>query len=129
MRATTLAYALLGAMLPAVLAVDVPASNVSNVAYGQQLQADDEANHWITWEEGKSACSYAQVLGPLVEELCNQVFDLPDSLNLEFRDCDEKGNPNALFSDGQFVRTCKHHKHTINCHKGHNVIKHGKCVE
>ncbi|RWA14801.1 hypothetical protein EKO27_g295 [Xylaria grammica] len=104
MRAATLSCALLGAMLPAVLAVnDAPASKISNVAYGQQLQADDQANHWVTWEEGKDPCSCAQVLGPLVEDACGQVFDLPDSLNLEFCDCDEKGKPNALFSDGQFT--------------------------
>lgn len=45
----------------------------------------------------------------------------------KFDDCDKDGNPNSLFRNGEFLRSCKLHASTIHCGKVHDVIKHGKC--
>ncbi|KAI0428474.1 hypothetical protein F5Y09DRAFT_313019 [Xylaria sp. FL1042] len=79
MRTTALALTLLSAIVPAAMAVpqagDLDHSNVTKIAFGQQLQPGDQANHWVVWREGKSACP-PLVLGPLVIPPCNTTFQL-----------------------------------------------------
>lgn len=144
MRTTTIT--LLGATIPAVLAAPPSspqgqaggsalalaarnATDVVKIAYGQQIQNDDEANHWVVWIEGENACPPAQVLGPLAESPCGTRFSIAGSNELELADCDDDREPNVLHADGEFVRLCKPSKKTIRCHGDlHDVIKHGKCV-
>lgn len=51
------------------------ASAAVNIGYGQQLQNNDQANHWVVWIEGESACPNSRTLGPLVQSPCNQNFN------------------------------------------------------
>lgn len=46
------------------------------VGYGQQIQNSDEANHWVVWVEGESACPATQTLSRLNTSPCNQRFTL-----------------------------------------------------
>jgi hypothetical protein len=138
MRALAFASLIIAAIVSTVLADNsTPArdldKDIVKIAYGQQLQDKDEANHWVAWIEGKKACSgRLQVLGRLIDAPCNQEFNLSKSANLTFADCNPSSlEPNALFSNGKFVRSCKpsKNKKTIKCHhNGHNIIKHGKCT-
>lgn len=148
MRTTTtitLARVLLGAIIPAAVLAAPPQgpapqpalavrndtnAGVVKIAYGQQIQTDDEANHWVVWIEGENACPPAQVLGLLAAIPCGTSFNISGSDGLELSDCGEDSEPNALHANGQFVRLCKQSKQkTIHCHGDqHNIIKHGKCV-
>lgn len=46
------------------------------VGYGEQIQLKDEANHWVVWVEGESACPAAQTLSFLISSPCEQTFSL-----------------------------------------------------
>ncbi|KAI1429743.1 hypothetical protein F5Y12DRAFT_725203 [Xylaria sp. FL1777] len=86
MRTATVAITLLSAIIPAAIAAPqgnfiqlqiTGKSNISSVAYGEQIQGTDQSNHWVVWIEGKSACPPLQVLGSLVTSPCNTTFQLP----------------------------------------------------
>ncbi|KAI0105071.1 hypothetical protein GGR51DRAFT_520727 [Nemania sp. FL0031] len=111
---------------------DKKKKDIVKVAYGQQIQEEDQTNHWVIWIEGKSACPPLATLSSLIEDPCGQKFSLPGSDQLEFAGCDDDGEPHVLLSAGKFVRTCKSYKTNANIHcpgKDHDVVKHGKCVE
>lgn len=138
MRTNTLGLALLGVAVSTVLAAPQDSSAGSNktelvkVAFGQQIQTDDQTNHWVAWIEGSTACPPSQILGTLVNDPCGQRFDLPGSKDLEFAGCDNDGLPHVLLANGKFIRTCKESKKTLKCvpaGSGHDVVKRGKCTE
>ncbi|GAP86777.1 hypothetical protein SAMD00023353_2101040 [Rosellinia necatrix] len=133
MRVTALAAAFLGFVIPAALAAppaepinEMGAVKLSTIAFGQQLQNNDQANHWVIWFSHKKACPPLVVLGSLANSPCNSTFGVPGSSNLTFGYCDEHGEPGALFSDGVFVRDCKKSRKKIKCND-HDIIRHGKC--
>ncbi|KAI1277025.1 hypothetical protein F5Y07DRAFT_407973 [Xylaria sp. FL0933] len=128
MRAITLALTLLSAIVPAAMAEEDNHDNVTKIAFGQQLQNGDQANHWVVWKEGKSPCP-PLVLGSLVQSPCNSTFNISGSTDtFEFRDCDDANEPNTLFFNGKFGHICKLYEkwHTIHCPGDHNILKHGK---
>ncbi|KAJ8121473.1 hypothetical protein O1611_g10093 [Lasiodiplodia mahajangana] len=105
--------------------------DIVKISYGQQMQIDDQANHWVVWLHGKDSCPPLAVLGSVTQEPCGQNFTLPSSETLQFAGCDDDNEPHVLLSEGKFVRSCKVRsiKATVHCHgKEHNVIKHGKCI-
>ncbi|KAI1131087.1 hypothetical protein F5Y10DRAFT_234229 [Nemania abortiva] len=110
-----------------------PTKGIVKVAYGQQIQNNDQANHWVVWMEGRDACPPLQVLGLITSDPCNSNFTLPGTDNLEFAGCDNYGEPHVLLSEGKYVRACKKSKtkSTIRCHDKnmHNVIKRGRCAD
>ncbi|KAI0468903.1 hypothetical protein F4859DRAFT_489376 [Xylaria cf. heliscus] len=101
------------------------------VGFGQQIQTSNEANYWVVWVEGDSACPNIQSLDPLTDNPCDITFRLPGGTEkLKLGDCDGNNMPHSLYLDsGSFVRTCTADSDKINCHHGeHDIVKHGKCV-
>ncbi|KAJ8122394.1 hypothetical protein ONZ43_g1400 [Nemania bipapillata] len=141
MRNAVLVSALLCAAIP--MAVAAPQSSaapsilsdkdkdpVVKLAFGQQMQDEDQTNHWVVWVEGKEACPPTQVLGSLINSPCGVRFNVPGVQNLEFSGCDAEGEPHMLLVDGNFARSCKHSKHSVHCVDSvHSILKHGKCVD
>lgn len=100
------------------------------VAFGQQLQNEDQTNHWVAWVEGEHACPGMQVLTELTESPCEQAFQLGTVL-YEFTGCSgENGAPTAILDSGGLqVGGCSPASDKINCHDGlHDIIKHGVCT-
>ncbi|KAI2778418.1 hypothetical protein F4815DRAFT_242761 [Daldinia loculata] len=100
------------------------------VAFGQQLQNNDQTNHWVTWVEGKHACPGMQVLDVLTKSPCDQAFSLGEVM-YTFTGCSGNGPPTAILDSGGLqIGGCSAHDHNkINCHDGlHDIIKHGTCV-
>lgn len=56
------------------------------VGYGEQIQLNDEANHWVVWVEGESACPATQTLSFLINSPCEQTFSLGGA-TLKLTDC------------------------------------------
>ncbi|KAI0185494.1 hypothetical protein EV127DRAFT_515194 [Xylaria flabelliformis] len=100
------------------------------VGFGQQLQTSNEANYWVVWVEGDSACPNIQSLAPLTDNPCDITFSLPGGTEkLKLGDCDGNNMPHSLYLDsGSFVRTCEADSDKINCHGDeHDIVKHGYC--
>ncbi|KFY70025.1 hypothetical protein V499_09529 [Pseudogymnoascus sp. VKM F-103] len=96
------------------------------IGYGQQLQNNDQANHWVVWVEGKSACPNSRTLGLLVKSPCGQKFKY-DGVEYKLADCDQSNEPKSLVSGG-VSWSCKLDHDKINCHSGtHDIVKHGYC--
>ncbi|KFY19502.1 hypothetical protein V491_04403 [Pseudogymnoascus sp. VKM F-3775] len=102
------------------------ASAAVNIGYGQQLQNNDQANHWVVWIEGESACPNSRTLGPLVQSPCNQNFNYNgDTYHLA--DCDQSNEPKSVVGGGE-TKGCRLDNDKINCHNGiHDIVKHGYC--
>ncbi|KAI1456389.1 hypothetical protein F4805DRAFT_432685 [Annulohypoxylon moriforme] len=100
------------------------------VAFGQQLQNNDQTNHWVAWVEGKHACPGMQVLDVLTESPCGQTFSLGE-VQYTFTGCSGKsGPPTAILDSGglQIGGCSANANNKINCHKDlHDIIKHGVC--
>ncbi|KAI0968139.1 hypothetical protein F4678DRAFT_443400, partial [Xylaria arbuscula] len=81
MHAATVVIALLGAAVSPAIAwptiLDELHSNISDIGFGQQLQEDDQTNHWVVWEQGKDPCTPFAVLGSLSYGPCNTTFVIP----------------------------------------------------
>jgi hypothetical protein len=106
------------------------ARDAVNVGYGQEIQEFNEANYWVVWVEGESACPNIQSLGPLTDSPCDIEFQLPGGTEkLKLGNCDGNNEPHSLYlASGSFVRTCEHDSDKINCHGSqHDIVKHGKC--
>ncbi|KAI3324748.1 hypothetical protein HD806DRAFT_493504 [Xylariaceae sp. AK1471] len=137
---TTTLSALLAAFLPATFAAPSaePISplhirnNIAKVGFGQQLQNGDQANHWVVWVEGESACPHAIDLGPMTSNPCNKPFTLPGSSTaVILSDCDGNSPKTLREPDNNngFITTCDAASDKINCHGDkHDIVKHGKCV-
>ncbi|OBT61220.1 hypothetical protein VE03_08708 [Pseudogymnoascus sp. 23342-1-I1] len=118
MQLTTCALSL--ALLTGFTSAFVP------IGYGQQLQNNDQANHWVVWVEGKSACPNTRTLGPLVKSPCGQQFKY-DGDTYKLADCDQSNEPKSLVS-GNRSWGCKLSSDKINCHGStHDIVKHGYC--
>ncbi|KAI0811768.1 hypothetical protein GGR55DRAFT_641735 [Xylaria sp. FL0064] len=82
MRTIALGLTLLSAIVPAAMAFPQADSyehdNITKIAFGQQLQSGDQANHWVVWKEGKSPCP-PLVLGSLTQSPCNSTFNISGS--------------------------------------------------
>ncbi len=69
-------------LLPALTAAAAVAAtppaprDVTKIGYGQQLQNNDQTNHWVVWVDGVTACPNLRLLGPLTSSPCGQVFSL-----------------------------------------------------
>ncbi|KAI3328953.1 hypothetical protein HD806DRAFT_481185 [Xylariaceae sp. AK1471] len=101
-----------------------------NVGFGQQIQTSNEANYWVVWVEGQTACPNIQSLAPLTDSPCDLTFQLPGgSEKLKLGDCDGNNMPHSLYLDsGSFVRTCSADSDKITCHGDeHDIVKHGYC--
>ncbi|KAF3766049.1 hypothetical protein M406DRAFT_351297 [Cryphonectria parasitica EP155] len=99
------------------------------VGYGQQIQTSDQANHWVVWIEGQSACPATQTLSGLNTSPCNQVFTLAGG-TYQLTNCNGNNEPQAVADqDGNYIHTCTLNHDKINCHHGeHDIVKHGKCT-
>lgn len=101
-----------------------------NVGFGQQIQTSNEANYWVVWVEGESACPNIRSLAPLTDNPCDITFTLPGGTEkLKLGDCDGNNMPHSLFLDsGSFVRGCSADSDKIHCHGDeHDIVKHGYC--
>ncbi|KAI1428352.1 hypothetical protein F5Y12DRAFT_56707 [Xylaria sp. FL1777] len=105
-------------------------TSAQTIAFGQELQGNDQTNHWVTWVDGEHACPGQQVLGVLTESPCGQSFSLGE-VEYTFTGCSGDAGPPAaiLDSGGLQVGGCVANSHDkINCHDGlHDIIKHGTC--
>ena len=106
-------------------------ANAQQVAYGQQLQNNDQTNHWVTWKEHEHACPGMQVLDVLTKDPCAQPFNL-GTVRYTLTGCSgDSGHPTAILdSSGLQVGGCTANDNDkINCHDGlHDIIKHGVCT-
>ncbi|KAI1811193.1 hypothetical protein GGS20DRAFT_127197 [Poronia punctata] len=100
------------------------------VAFGQQLQNNDQTNHWVAWTEGEHACPGMQVLSKLTDTPCGHGFSLGE-VRYQFSGCpDEAGTPPTVLLDsgGLQIGGCKPASDKINCHDGlHDIVKWGVC--
>ncbi|KAI8633573.1 hypothetical protein F5Y19DRAFT_470813 [Xylariaceae sp. FL1651] len=115
------------------------ASAQIQIAYGQELQANDQTNHWVAWEDGLEPCvgqaGERQVLGVLTKSPCDDTFSIGEVM-FTFTGCSStNGAPTAILDSGGLqVGVCSADSHTINCHKVkghgevHDIIKHGTCT-
>ncbi|KFY68377.1 hypothetical protein V496_01120 [Pseudogymnoascus sp. VKM F-4515 (FW-2607)] len=118
MKLTTCAFSL--ALLTGLASAFVP------IGYGQQLQNNDQANHWVVWVEGKSACPNSRTLGLLVKSPCGQEFKYEGD-TYRLADCDQSNEPKSL-KGGGVTRSCRLDNDKINCHGStHDIVKHGYC--
>lgn len=82
MHTTTVAFTLLSALASTAFAFPRPdeplqaRTAIPNIAFGQQLQDDDQSNHWVVWEEGKDACPPDTVLNVLTSPPCGYEFQV-----------------------------------------------------
>ncbi|KAI8623434.1 hypothetical protein F5Y19DRAFT_458662 [Xylariaceae sp. FL1651] len=101
-----------------------------SVAFGQQLQNNDQTNHWVAWVEGQHACPGMQVLDVLTKSPCEQAFNLGEVM-YTFSGCSgDNGAPTVLLDSGGLqIGGCAPASDKINCHGGlHDIIKHGVCT-
>ncbi|GJE90026.1 hypothetical protein PsYK624_061470 [Phanerochaete sordida] len=99
-----------------------------NIGFGQQLQNTDQANHWVTWIDGESACPNTRLLGLLVNSPCGQQFSF-NGFTFQLGDCGSDNFPRSLLdANGGFIRSCASHTPKITCHGSeHDIIQHGRC--
>ncbi|KAI6088165.1 hypothetical protein F4821DRAFT_234766 [Hypoxylon rubiginosum] len=105
-------------------------ADYENVGFGQQIQTSSEANYWVVWIDGETACDKVQTLSPLTSSPCDVDFQLPSgTTKLKLSDCNGNNEPASLYtSAGSFVRTCKQDNSKIHCGgNDHDIVKHGKC--
>ncbi|KAI0017506.1 hypothetical protein F4780DRAFT_782248 [Xylariomycetidae sp. FL0641] len=105
----------------------VPRQSLS-VGYGQQISTSTEANMWVAWVEGESACPAAQTLSALTESPCNILFTL-ENQQFQLGSCGSDNEPTELLAaDGSFVHSCESDDDKITCHGDeHDIVKHGFC--
>ncbi|KAI0199443.1 hypothetical protein F4808DRAFT_432491 [Astrocystis sublimbata] len=124
MQFTTSTLAVLGTVIFSNL------TSGESIAYGQQLQDGDQANHWITWQSDKHACHSTQVLQKLIDSPCDKPF-FAGKVQYAFSGCTgDAHEPGAILDSGGLqVGTCRPTSHKkIPCHHGeHNIIKRGVC--
>jgi hypothetical protein len=108
--------------LPSTEAAPPPA-----VAFGQQLQNNDETNHWVTWVEGEDACPGMQVLDVLTQPACDKSFQHGEVI-YTFTGCSSDGA--ILDSSGIQIGGCSTvPQQHIGCKDNlHDIVKHGTCV-
>ncbi|KAI1336735.1 hypothetical protein F5Y15DRAFT_392985 [Xylariaceae sp. FL0016] len=99
-----------------------------SVGYGQQIQPQDDTNHWVVWVEGESACPAAQILGPLTGTPCGQRFTL-EGAEYQLGGCASNNEPSELLDAGNSIlSSCTTEDDKITCHGDqHDIVKHGKC--
>ncbi|KAK9780719.1 hypothetical protein SCAR479_01905 [Seiridium cardinale] len=105
-------------------------ANTQAVAFGQELQNDDQTNHWVAWTEGEHACPGQQVLDVLTKSPCGQSFSLGE-VEYTFSGCSgDKGPPTVLLDSGGLqIGGCKSASDKIHCHgDDHDIIKRGVCA-
>ncbi|KAI1165598.1 hypothetical protein F5B18DRAFT_649554 [Nemania serpens] len=106
-------------------------ASAQTIAFGQELQNDDQTNHWVVWIDGEHACPGQQVLGVLTDSPCGQAFNLGE-VEYAFTGCAEPSGPPTVILDsgGLQIGGCSaDSSDKINCHDGlHDIIKHGTCV-
>ncbi|KAE8383046.1 hypothetical protein BDV26DRAFT_180198 [Aspergillus bertholletiae] len=118
--------------LTAVLASPAPAeaapvAAVHPIGYGQQLQNNDQANHWVVWIEGKSACPNSRTLSRLVDSPCGHTFYF-DNQPYHLADCGSDNEPRRVVQPGGKSQSCSRDNRKITCHGStHDIVKHGKC--
>ncbi|KAI1758786.1 hypothetical protein GGR53DRAFT_204917 [Hypoxylon sp. FL1150] len=100
------------------------------VGWGQELQNHDQANHWVVWVEGESACPAAIELAKLVDSPCGQSFNLKGQ-QLSLADCSGNEPRSVHGSDGSKVLSCGSNGkngNKITCHGSqHDIVQHGYC--
>ncbi|KAF2228655.1 hypothetical protein EV356DRAFT_420140, partial [Viridothelium virens] len=100
------------------------------VAFGQQLQNNDQTNHWVAWVDGDKACPGMQVLDVLTDKPCEKAFTLGEVV-YTFSGCSgDAGAPTSILdsSDSPIGACSSDSNDKINCHDGlHDIIKHGTC--
>ncbi|KAI1347258.1 hypothetical protein F5Y01DRAFT_295602 [Xylaria sp. FL0043] len=105
-------------------------SSAQVIAFGQELQNNDQANHWVTWIDGENACKYHQALDVLIKTPCDQAFNFGE-VEYTFAGCSGTDGPPTILLDsaGLQIGGCVHTYDYVNCNNGdHDIIKHGKCT-
>ncbi|KAI1324522.1 hypothetical protein F5Y16DRAFT_380867 [Xylariaceae sp. FL0255] len=105
------------------------ATDVVTLAYGQQIQNNDSANHWVVWTEGHNACPGQTVLGPLYLPACNQTFVVGTG-TYSFGGCDGTTEPSVLLDNNNVtIGICSSDLDKIGCSSSneHDIVKHGVC--
>ncbi|KAI1852749.1 hypothetical protein JX265_003236 [Neoarthrinium moseri] len=104
--------------------------NVPSVGFGQQLQTSSEANYWVIWEHGKSACPATRTLSQLTDSPCDIAFSLPSrSDKVKLCECNGNNEPQSLCTEkGDVIRGCSQKNYKITCHGDtHDIVQHGHC--
>ncbi|KAI0146087.1 hypothetical protein GGR57DRAFT_516942 [Xylariaceae sp. FL1272] len=110
-------------------------ARAQSIAFGQQIQDDDQANHWTVWlDKIDNPCKVEQVLNNLVDEPCGQPFNLGE-VAYSFEACtgpslyDAAAQPTVLLdSAGLQIGACGTAEDYISCSDGsHDLRKHGVC--
>jgi hypothetical protein len=98
------------------------------VGFGNQLQNFDQANHWVVWVHGESACPNTRTLVHLTENPCNHEFELK-GYKYYLGNCDGNNEPHNLYTPTGPVLLHNCQKNTkITCHGDtHDIIQHGFC--
>ncbi|KAB8237976.1 uncharacterized protein BDW43DRAFT_306682 [Aspergillus alliaceus] len=118
--------AVLASPAPAPVPAPVPAS--VPIGYGQQLQNGDQANHWVVWIEGQSACPNSITLSKLTESPCNIDFSFNGG-TYHLADCGSDNEPRSVVQNGGSSKSCSRDNRKITCHNSiHDIVKHGKCT-
>ncbi|KAI1799282.1 hypothetical protein F4811DRAFT_565712 [Daldinia bambusicola] len=121
----------IGSLFLGIAAFSGLASAQQAVAFGQQLQNDDQTNHWVAWVEGQHACPGMQVLDVLTSSPCAQAFSLGE-VQYTFSGCSgSNGAPTVILdSSGAQIGGCSANANNkIHCHGDlHDIIKHGVCT-
>ncbi|KAF2231421.1 hypothetical protein EV356DRAFT_293230 [Viridothelium virens] len=106
------------------------ASAQQSIAFYQQLQNNDQSNHWVAWVDGEHAYPGMQVLDVLTKAPCDRVFSLGEVM-YTFTGCTGDGTaPTAILdSGGVQIGGCSANDNSkIHCGDDlHDIIKHGKC--
>ncbi|KAE8164496.1 hypothetical protein BDV40DRAFT_298521 [Aspergillus tamarii] len=107
--------------------VPAPVPGTVAVGYGQQLQNNDQANHWVVWIEGESACPNTRVLARLTDSPCDQTFYFNNQA-YHLADCGSDNEPRRVVQPGGGSAGCSRDNRKITCHGStHDIVKHGKC--
>ncbi|KAI0181172.1 hypothetical protein GGR52DRAFT_567410 [Hypoxylon sp. FL1284] len=106
-------------------------ASAQSIGFGQELQNNDQTNHWVVWIDGENACPGQKVLGVLTKTACGQPFNLGE-VEYTFSGCSGDSGPPTLLLDsaGLQVGGCKANENNkIHCHgDDHDIIKHGTCT-
>lgn len=105
------------------------------INYGQQLQASDEANHWVAWASESDPCKDATVMDYLSSSPCDWQFQI-GTVEYTLSGCPDgvigsNTNPSVILSpeDIQLGACAAGGHHKYHCHGDtHDVISHGSCV-
>ncbi|KAI1171680.1 hypothetical protein F4777DRAFT_582647 [Nemania sp. FL0916] len=117
------------------MAVFSSLTSAQTIAFGQEIQNDDQTNHWTVWiDKTDYPCDVEQVLGVITKVPCGQTFNLGE-VEYSFSACtgpsidDAAAGPTVILdAAGNQIGACGTSKDYVSCNNdNHDVVKHGVC--